>query len=133
MKEPETDIKSELFEAYLALTVLAILVGRMVVHGVGRGGVRGRAVRLGVGQGRHAGETRQDFQTLGSVTAGGHATAGLQTAGQWGEGEVGLGLMRDSAGVQQAHYLGGGRVRVKTLQKIFFFQSSDLHLSSHVH
>lgn len=93
---------------YLALTVLAILVGRMVVHGICRGGVGRWAVRLGVGQGRHAGETRQDLQTLGSMTVGGHSAAGLQATGQWGEGKVSLGLMRDSTGVQKAHYLRGG-------------------------
>lgn len=79
-----------------------------MVHGIRRGGVGGRAVRLGVGQSGHAGETRQDLQTLGSVTAGGHSTTGLQSAGQWGEGKVSLGLMWDSTGVQQTHYLGRG-------------------------
>lgn len=79
----------------------------MVVHGICWGGVGRWAVRLGVGQGRHAGETRQDLQTLGSMTVGGHCAAGLQTTGQWGKGKVSLGLMRDSTGVQQAHYLRG--------------------------
>lgn len=82
-----------------------------MVHGISRGGVGRWAVRLGVGQGGHAGETRQDFQTLGSVTVGGHRAAGLQATGQRGKGKVSLGLMRDSTGVQQAHYLrrrGGG-------------------------
>lgn len=78
-----------------------------MVHGISRGGVGRWAVRLGVGQGRHAGETRQDLQALGSMTVGGHSAAGLQTAGQWGKGKVSLGLMRNSAGVQQAHHLTG--------------------------
>lgn len=98
--------------SYLALTVLAILVGRMVVHGICWGGVGGGAVRLGARQGGHAGEARQDLQTLGSVTAGGHSATRLQPAGQWGKGKVSLGLMWDSAGVQQAHYLRGGEERV---------------------
>lgn len=114
---------------YLALTVLAILVGRMVVHGICRGGVGRWAVRLGVGQGRHAGETRQDLQTLGSMTVGGHCAAGLQATGQWGKGKVSLGLMWDSTGVQQAHYLrkrDGGECdqnRVKTEIKNILVQN----------
>lgn len=92
-------------EAYLALTVLPVLVGRVVVHGVGWGGVGRRAVRLGVGQGGHAGQTRQSLQPLGAVTAGRHAAAGLQAPSQRGEGEVTLGLMGHAGWVQQAHHL----------------------------
>lgn len=107
-RQPEKDIKTKKVNysaSYLALTVLAILVGRMVVHGICRGGVGGWAVRLGARQGGHAGEARQDLQTLGSVTAGGHPATRLQPAGQWGKGKVSLGLMWDSTGIQQAHYL----------------------------
>lgn len=109
-RQPEIDIKTKKVNysvSYLALTVLAILVGRMVVHGICWGGVGRWAVRLRVRQGGHAGETRQDLQTLGSVTAGGHSSTRLQPAGQWGKGKVSLGLMWHSAGVQQAHYLWG--------------------------
>ena len=109
-------------QTYLALTVLAILVGRMVVHGICRGGVGRWAVRLGVGQGRHAGETRQDLQTLGSMTVGGHSAAGLQATSEWGKSKVSLGLVWDSTGVQQAHYLrrrdGGESAEQKTQTEI---------------
>lgn len=64
-----------------------------MVHGVGWGGVGRWAVRLGARQGGHTGQARQSLQALGAVTAGGHATVGLQASGQWGEGKVTLGLM----------------------------------------
>lgn len=43
-------------ERHLALTVLSILVGWMVVHGVGWRGVGRWAVRLGARQGGHTGQ-----------------------------------------------------------------------------
>lgn len=76
-----------------------------MVHGVGRGGVRRRAVRLGAGQGGHTGETRQGLQTLGAVAAGRHAAVWLQASGQRGEGEVALGLMWHGTRVQKTHHL----------------------------
>lgn len=83
-----------------------------MVHGVSWGGVGGRAIRLGVRQGRHAGETWQSLQALGAMTACSHATVGLQASGQRGEGKVTLGLMGNSTWVQQAHDLLGEKTGI---------------------
>lgn len=77
----------------------------MVVHGIGRGGVGGWAVRLGAGQGGHTSQAWQSLQALGTMAAGSHATVRLQAAGKRGESKVTLGLMWHSTWVQQAHYL----------------------------
>lgn len=97
----------------LTLSILAVLVGRHVVHGVARGIVGRGAVGLGAGQrgegrhGGHAGETLQALDVVHPLAAAG----GLQAAGQGGDGVVALGLVGDAARVEQTHHLTGGRRR----------------------
>lgn len=104
----------------LTLSVLAILVGRHVVHGVARRTVGGGAVRLGAGQGgqsRHGGDTGETLQTLDVIhalaAAGRHASRGLEGTRQRGDGVVALGLMGHTARIQQTHHLVGRKEKKK--------------------
>lgn len=98
----------------LTLSVLAVLVGRHVVHGVAWRTVGGGAVGLGAGQrgqSRHGGNTGETLQTLDVIhalaAAGRHAGRGLEAARQRGDGVVALGLMGHTTRVQQTHHLIG--------------------------
>lgn len=90
----------------LTLSVLAVLVGCHVVHGVARRTVGRRAVGLGAGQrgksrhGRDAGQTLQTLDVVHALAAAGrHASGGLEGAGQRRDGVVALGLVGHAARV----------------------------------